>query len=99
MDEPRATSIVTDRKIEAYPIETRQEQMSSSEIRDRSEKRKMLLKCKSCLNFFDSTFTTDEFALLPKDQNESGTLHLCPHCGQLSIYLLKDYTENGSGAV
>lgn len=99
MDEPTATSIVTDQKIEAYPIITRQEQSLPGETRDPAEKRKMLLKCKSCLNFFDSTFTIDEFALLPKDQNESGTLHLCPHCGQLSIYLLKDYTENGSRAV
>ncbi|MGI0080226.1 MAG: hypothetical protein ACRECH_11430 [Nitrososphaerales archaeon] len=90
MDEPAATN----QKIEAYPIEIRHEQLSSDEAHSNpSDNVKMLIKCKSCAKLFDSTFTAEEFASLPKDQNESGTLHLCPHCGQLSIYLLKDYVE------
>lgn len=93
MDELAATSITADHKIEAYPIEIKRQQLPNETPRDSSGKGEMLLKCKSCGKLFDSTFTTADFALLPKDQNESGTLHLCPHCGQLSIYLLKDYAE------
>jgi len=55
--------------------------------------KKMVLNCKSCGLDFDSTFSVDEFSLLSEDQNRSGTLHLCPHCGNLSIYELKDYQE------
>jgi uncharacterized protein (DUF983 family) len=55
--------------------------------------KKMVLKCKSCGSDFDSTFSVDEFSLLSEDQNRSGTLHLCPHCGNLSIYELRDYRE------
>ncbi len=55
--------------------------------------RKMALKCKACGLDFDSTFSVEEFSLLSEDQNRSGTLHLCPHCGNLSIYELKDYRE------
>lgn len=53
----------------------------------------MVIQCKACNRFFDSTFTTSEFALLPVKQFEAGTLHLCPHCGNLSAYLLSDYKE------
>ena len=93
MDEPAATSTTADHKIEAYPIEIKRDQLPSEIPKNPSGKGKMLLKCKSCGKLFDSAFTTGDFAFLPKDQNESGTLHLCPHCGQLSIYLLKDYAE------
>jgi hypothetical protein len=55
--------------------------------------KKMVLKCKSCGSDFDSTFSVYEFSLLSEDQNRSGTLHLCPHCGNLSIYELSDYRE------
>lgn len=57
--------------------------------------KKMVLKCKSCRNYFDSTFSVEEFSQLPRDQNQAGTLHLCPHCGNLSIYELVDYKEPG----
>ena len=63
------------------------------EIREKAMNHKMTLKCKSCLKYFDSTFSVEEFSLLPKDQNTAGTLHLCPHCGNLSIYKLEDYEE------
>jgi len=53
----------------------------------------MTLDCHSCGRSFDSTFTSSEFSYLPKEQYETGTLHLCPHCGNLSMYLLKDYFE------
>lgn len=60
-------------------------------------KKKMILKCKSCNEEFDSTFSVEEFSSLPEDQHQTGTLHLCPHCGNLSIYGLSDYKEpNGS---
>lgn len=55
--------------------------------------RKMILRCKSCGRKFDSTFSVDEFSSLPSGQFEAGTLHLCPDCGNLSIYELKDYQE------
>ena len=56
-----------------------------------SDERKMSLKCKSCGEEFDSTFTVDDFSLLSNNQLDSGTLHICPDCGSLSIYELKDY--------
>jgi len=55
--------------------------------------RKMVLKCKACRADFDSTFSVEDFASLATDQLEAGTLHLCPNCGNLSIYELKDYRE------
>ena len=92
-------TIPSDRKIEAYQIEIRPLQLNNGKSKsDQREKRSMLLKCKSCTKLFDSTFTEEEFAFLPKDQNESGTLHLCPHCGQLAIYLLEDYIGDESSA-
>jgi len=59
----------------------------------KAETAKMVLACKSCSISFDSTFTVDEFSLVSEQQFESGTLHICPHCGNLSIYLMKDYRE------
>lgn len=53
----------------------------------------MLVKCRACEREFDSTFTVDDFAKLPLDQKESGTLHLCPHCGTLGLYVIHDYFE------
>ncbi len=54
---------------------------------------KMSLNCKSCGESFDSTFTVAEYESLPTEQYEAGTLHICPHCGFLGTYLLKDYKE------
>lgn len=56
----------------------------------------MLVRCRSCGKEFDTTFTVDDFAKLPLDQRESGTLHICPYCGVLSLYLIKDYFEDHS---
>jgi len=67
-------------------------QMTPESDNSRNSK-KMVLKCKACGGDFDSTFSVEEFSLLPEDQNKSGTLHLCPHCGNLSIYELRDYQE------
>ena len=53
----------------------------------------MVIQCRECNRSFDSTFTTSDFASLPVKQFEAGTLHLCPHCGNLSAYLLSDYKE------
>jgi hypothetical protein len=58
---------------------------------------KMSLDCKSCGNSFDSTFTVEEYESLPTEQYEAGTLHICPHCGFLGTYLLKDYKEYRKG--
>ncbi len=66
---------------------------ATSELPSSQNEKKMVLKCKSCGENFDSTFSVEEFSLLPEDQNGSGTLHLCPQCGNLSIYELKDYRE------
>jgi hypothetical protein len=63
------------------------------ELGNSRNSKKMVLKCKACGGDFDSTFSVEEFSLLPEDQNKSGTLHLCPHCGNLSIYELGDYQE------
>ncbi len=54
----------------------------------------MLVKCRACGREFDSTFTVDDFAKLRLDQKESGTLHLCPHCGTLGLYVIRDYFEH-----
>ena len=54
---------------------------------------KMVVTCKACGKEFDSTFTLDDFAALSKEQFEAGTLHLCPFCGNLSLYEMKDYHE------
>ena len=61
--------------------------------RESNPQMKMLLKCKSCGKIFNSTFTAEDFETIPAEQYEAGTLHLCPHCGALSTYLLKDYFE------
>jgi hypothetical protein len=69
------------------------EEMGNGAKMKEKQSNKMVLKCKSCGSYFDSTFSVEEFSSLPPDQNESGTLHLCPQCGNLSIYELKDYKE------
>lgn len=53
----------------------------------------MEITCKTCGKPFDSTFTVDEFVNLSREQYEAGTLHLCPFCGTISLYRLKDYHE------
>jgi len=72
----------------AYPVT-----LASRDEIPLKETKKMVLKCKSCGQEFDSTFSTEEFSMLSKEQYEAGTLHLCPTCGNLSIYVLKDYEE------
>jgi predicted RNA-binding Zn-ribbon protein involved in translation (DUF1610 family) len=78
-DEPKAL---------AYPVT-----LTSKVVAPLKETKKMVLRCKSCGQEFDSTFSIEEFSMLSKEQYEAGTLHLCPSCGNLSIYTLKDYKE------
>jgi uncharacterized C2H2 Zn-finger protein len=54
----------------------------------------MQVRCVKCGNLFESTFSVDDFHSLPSSFTDGGTLHLCPHCGHLGIYSLKDYVEN-----
>ena len=84
-----------DQNIEAYPILFGEHKLESSEAPSQKHSKMMLLRCRYCDNLFDSTFAAEDFAFLSIQQNESGTVHLCPHCGHLSIYLLKDYLEDG----
>jgi predicted RNA-binding Zn-ribbon protein involved in translation (DUF1610 family) len=73
----------------AYPVT-----LTSKDVIPLKETEKMVLRCKSCGHKFDSTFSIEEFSMLSKEQYEAGTLHLCPSCGSLSIYVLKDYEES-----
>jgi hypothetical protein len=87
----------TDESI-AYPLAFSPKVLQVEEARNEkttktNETKKMELKCKACGKAFDSTFSVEEFSLLPRQQYEAGTLHLCPACGNLSIYELKDYQE------
>ena len=75
---------------EAYPINL---DVSAPPKQDEQEKKMMLVKCRSCAKSFDTTFNVQDFETLSRNQMESGTLHLCPHCGNLSLYVLKDYCE------
>jgi predicted RNA-binding Zn-ribbon protein involved in translation (DUF1610 family) len=78
----------------AYPLNyPATSQVTENAADDSKLSKKMILKCKSCGASFDSTFSSEEFSMLSQDQNRSGTLHLCPNCGNLSIYELKDYQE------
>jgi DNA-directed RNA polymerase subunit RPC12/RpoP len=54
----------------------------------------MLIKCAKCGRLFDSSFTAEDFQRLSADQLESGTLHLCVHCGHLGLYRIRDYIES-----
>ena len=83
-----------EQNIEAYPIPFDEQKLASSDSPSQKHTKMMLLKCRYCHNLFDSTFSTEDFAYVSTQQNEAGTVHLCPHCGQLSIYLLKDYLED-----
>ena len=76
-----------------YSVSNRDSEAIKKVMNDGKKDRKLILKCKSCRTNFDSTFSVEEFSLLTEDQNRSGTLHLCPNCGNLSIYELKDYQE------
>jgi DNA-directed RNA polymerase subunit RPC12/RpoP len=76
----------------AYPLSYKKSNKGAV-LTDRTTNQRMVLKCKSCGSEFDSTFSVEEFSLLSKEQYEAGTLHLCPHCGNLSIYELKDYHD------
>jgi hypothetical protein len=53
----------------------------------------MIVSCRACGREFESTFTNEDFAKLPLIQKESGTLHICPHCGNLGLYAIRDYHE------
>ncbi|HKW05617.1 MAG TPA: hypothetical protein VJN71_09990 [Nitrososphaerales archaeon] len=79
--------------IEAYSIKVKQLKVAGDSKKGSSGSEKMAIRCKRCSHEFDSTFTSEELAILSNDQNESGTLHLCPECGLLSIYLLRDYFQ------
>jgi DNA-directed RNA polymerase subunit RPC12/RpoP len=57
------------------------------------DQEKMVLTCKSCGKTFSSTFSVGEMEDISQEQYEAGTLHLCPHCGNLSMYLIRDYHE------
>ena len=57
------------------------------------EERMMILHCRTCGKPFDSTFAVNDFAALSSEQLKAGTIHLCPHCGELAIYQLRDYQE------
>ena len=69
---------------------------AGTEVRQESalaEERKMILYCRTCGKAFDSTFAVNDFAALSSEQLKAGTIHLCPHCGELAIYQLSDYKE------
>ncbi|MDG6908102.1 MAG: hypothetical protein JRN20_20220 [Nitrososphaerota archaeon] len=68
---------------------------SGTDVREESamEERKMILYCRTCGKAFDSTFAVNDFAALSSEQLRAGTIHLCPHCGELAIYQLSDYKE------
>ena len=70
-----------------------EENNSAAEVMTLKTKNKMSLICKSCREAFDSAFTVADFESLAVEQYEAGTLHICPHCGFLGTYLLKDYKE------
>ncbi|MGI0090553.1 MAG: hypothetical protein ACREBS_02480 [Nitrososphaerales archaeon] len=93
MDEPKRLKSTTTRNIDAYALDYLGPVNKRLDSQKQKQAKRMSLTCKSCGKSFDSTFTEEEFALLPRDQNETGTLHLCPLCGNLSTYLLKDYRE------
>jgi predicted RNA-binding Zn-ribbon protein involved in translation (DUF1610 family) len=57
------------------------------------KKRVMFVSCRICRKSFETTFSTDDFERLSVNQSETGTLHLCPNCGDLSLYKMKDYFE------
>jgi hypothetical protein len=76
-----------------YSVSNRDPEATKKVMDGHKKDRKMILMCKACGANFDSTFSVEEFSLLAEDQNRSGTLHLCPNCGNLSIYELKDYQE------
>jgi predicted RNA-binding Zn-ribbon protein involved in translation (DUF1610 family) len=77
-----------------YPITSHENETGKMDsVMTEPEQKKMVLKCKACGNDFQSTFSVREFSMLSQEQFEAGTLHLCPDCGNLSIYKMKDYRE------
>lgn len=82
----------TSRHAKAYTIQTVTEN-TQNHVKEIKDQGKMRLECHSCGKSFDSTFTVEDFGSLPLEQYEAGTLHLCPYCGDLGIYQLKDYKE------
>ena len=76
-----------------YPVRIPSENKGVDGMIQREPEPKMVVSCMSCGQEFDSTFSVEDFAALSKEQHEAGTLHLCPFCGNLSIYEMKDYHE------
>ncbi|MDG6995258.1 MAG: hypothetical protein JRN52_04980 [Nitrososphaerota archaeon] len=83
------------RQISANDLNTYAKKPSTifDEIRSVPEERRMILHCRTCSKPFDSTFAVNDFAALSAEQLKAGTIHLCPHCGELAIYQLRDYEE------
>ena len=82
-------------QVESYPISIElKSPIAVGETSKEEMKELMKVKCRTCRKIFDTTFTVEDFESLPRDQIQSGTLHLCPYCGDLSLYMLKDYFEN-----
>ncbi len=59
--------------------------------------RRLMVKCNKCGSLFDSMFTDNDIEKLPRDQLDVGTFHLCPYCGYLGVYHLKNYLVEGRG--
>jgi transcription elongation factor Elf1 len=57
------------------------------------KKKVMFVRCRVCGEPFETTFSADEIDRFSSKQNEVGTLHLCPNCGDLSLYKMNDYFE------
>ena len=83
-------------EVVGYPVKISSESKSVESMIQGDQEPKMVVSCKSCGQEFDSTFSVNDFAALSKEQHEAGTLHLCPFCGNLSIYEMKDYHERQS---
>jgi hypothetical protein len=60
---------------------------------EKMNQEKMVLTCKFCGKNFDSTFSVKEIEQISEEQFEAGTLHLCPYCGNLSTYQIRDYHQ------
>ncbi len=81
-------------KIEAYYIPVDLSGISKEADKTINRKNKaMMVNCRACGRSFETTFSVDDFERLSSDQSEAGTLHICPHCGDLGLYKMKDYFE------
>lgn len=81
-------------KIDAYDVSFNLNGISKGADKTISQKNKaMKVNCRACGRSFETTFSVDDFERLSSDQSEAGTLHICPHCGDLGLYKMKDYFE------